>query len=96
MSAVGKEAFQRQLYQSMLGQALNMKSNIETRRAGNSFGLLVWQLNEIWPTGTKLCVSSCLMTSVDECWHRWLGVFGIWDSFSRPGWLVYRVVQSFR
>jgi len=28
-----------------------MKSNIETRRAGNQFGILVWQLNEIWPTG---------------------------------------------
>lgn len=35
----------------MLGQALNMKSNIETRRSMNEFGTLIWQLNEIWPTG---------------------------------------------
>jgi len=34
----------------MLGQALEMKSNVEVRRAGNTFGTIVWQLNEIWPT----------------------------------------------
>lgn len=28
-----------------------MQANIETRRSGNSFGTLIWQLNEIWPTG---------------------------------------------
>ena len=28
-----------------------MKGDIETRRAQNQLGLLVWQLNEIWPTG---------------------------------------------
>lgn len=32
-------------------QALEMKSNIETRRASNTFGITVWQYNEIWPTG---------------------------------------------
>ena len=32
-------------------QALNVKSNIEARRARNELGILVWQLNEIWPTG---------------------------------------------
>ena len=35
----------------MLGQALEMKSNIETRRGTNEFGTIIWQLNEIWPTG---------------------------------------------
>lgn len=35
----------------MIGQALNIKSNIETRRGNNEFGSLIWQLNEIWPTG---------------------------------------------
>ena len=34
----------------MLGQALEMKSNVETRRSSNQFGVIVWQLNEIWPT----------------------------------------------
>ena len=28
-----------------------MKSNIEARRAQNQIGIIVWQLNEIWPTG---------------------------------------------
>jgi len=28
-----------------------MKSQIEIRRAQNQFGCLIWQLNEIWPTG---------------------------------------------
>eukprot|EP00045_Choanoeca_perplexa_P019543 m.294450 g.294450 ORF g.294450 m.294450 type:complete len:501 (-) comp45076_c0_seq1:144-1646(-) len=51
LSQVGRTSFRRQLYQSMVGQALEMKSDIETRRAHNSFGLLVWDLNEIWPTG---------------------------------------------
>jgi len=48
---VGEYWFRRQLYHCMIGQALNMKSNIETRRSRNELGHLVWQLNEIWPTG---------------------------------------------
>ena len=28
-----------------------MKSNIENRRSGNTFGTIIWQLGEIWPTG---------------------------------------------
>lgn len=50
-SEVGLTQFQRQLYQCMLGQALEMKSNIENRRSGNEFGTVIWQLGEIWPTG---------------------------------------------
>lgn len=49
--AVGEAPFKRQLWQCMVGQALEMKSNIETRRSLNELGHLVWQLNEIWPTG---------------------------------------------
>ena len=51
LDAVGRKAFQGQLWRCMMGQALEMKSNIETRRAGNTFGITVWQYNEIWPTG---------------------------------------------
>eukprot|EP00403_Amphidinium_massartii_P026586 CAMPEP_0178395896 /NCGR_PEP_ID=MMETSP0689_2-20121128/13452_1 /TAXON_ID=160604 /ORGANISM="Amphidinium massartii, Strain CS-259" /LENGTH=952 /DNA_ID=CAMNT_0020016559 /DNA_START=255 /DNA_END=3113 /DNA_ORIENTATION=+ len=49
--SVGEHAFKRQLYQCMIAQALHMKGDIEARRAKNQLGLLVWQLNEIWPTG---------------------------------------------
>lgn len=48
---VGEVAFKQQLYQSLLAQALHLKSDVERRRSGNSFGTLLWQLNEIWPTG---------------------------------------------
>ena len=48
---VGEATFKKQLWQCMVGQALLIKSDIETRRAGNQFGIIVWQYNEIWPTG---------------------------------------------
>ena len=49
LSAVGAAPFQEQLYKSMMGQALDMKREIEEQRATNSFGMLVWQLGEVWP-----------------------------------------------
>lgn len=51
LDGVGKEAFQRQLYLCMISQLLWTKSVIETYRASNSYGTLIWQLNENWPTG---------------------------------------------
>jgi beta-mannosidase len=48
---IGEAPFKKHLWQCMVGQALLMKSDIETRRAGNQFGILSWQYNEIWPTG---------------------------------------------
>jgi len=51
LNDTGRLPFQRQMYQCSLGQALEMKSNIEQRRSANAFGNLVWQFNEIWPTG---------------------------------------------
>ena len=51
LNAVGEHAFKAQLWQCMVGQALNIKQNIEARRAESQFGCLVWQLNEVWPTG---------------------------------------------
>ena len=40
----------RQMYQCMLSQALFIKTDIESRRARNVWGLLLWQATEIWPT----------------------------------------------
>lgn len=48
---VGELTFKKQLWQCMVGQALLIKQNIETRRSKNQFGVIVWQFNEIWPTG---------------------------------------------
>lgn len=51
-SIVGNASvFARQLLLSQLAAALEIKASIEKARAGNTFGTLVWQLNEIFPTG---------------------------------------------
>jgi hypothetical protein len=51
LGKVGEQEFKKQLYHCMLGQALEMKADIQARRAQNQLGVIVWQLNEIWPTG---------------------------------------------
>eukprot|EP01060_Flectonema_neradi_P011083 TRINITY_DN18146_c0_g1_i2.p1 TRINITY_DN18146_c0_g1~~TRINITY_DN18146_c0_g1_i2.p1 ORF type:complete len:922 (+),score=158.51 TRINITY_DN18146_c0_g1_i2:45-2768(+) len=51
LNVTGEQSFKKQLYLCTLGQAFEMKANIEQRRATNQFGIIVWQLNEIWPTG---------------------------------------------
>eukprot|EP01060_Flectonema_neradi_P008387 TRINITY_DN159_c8_g1_i1.p1 TRINITY_DN159_c8_g1~~TRINITY_DN159_c8_g1_i1.p1 ORF type:complete len:941 (+),score=169.32 TRINITY_DN159_c8_g1_i1:61-2823(+) len=51
LNRTGENSFKKQLYLCQLGQALEMKANIEQRRSTNQFGIIVWQLNEIWPTG---------------------------------------------
>jgi len=51
INQTGVGVFQKHLYMCMLGQAMHIKGDIEARRATNTFGLLLWQLNEIWPTG---------------------------------------------
>ena len=51
LDATGESAFQAQLYHCMIGQTIWMKGDIERRRAENSFGIIIWQLNENWPTG---------------------------------------------
>ena len=50
---VGEGVFKKHLWQCMIGQALNMKSNILARRAQNQLGIIVWQYNEIWPTAGR-------------------------------------------
>lgn len=56
LDAVGEMAFQEQMYHCMISQALWMKGEIETRRSTNSYGLLIWQMNENWPTGGWGCI----------------------------------------
>jgi hypothetical protein len=50
-NSTGESVFKRQLYMCTLASALGVKSDIESLRAGNHFGVIVWQFNEIWPTG---------------------------------------------
>ena len=51
LDATGESAFQAQLYQCIISQTIWMKGDIERRRSENSFGIIIWQLNENWPTG---------------------------------------------
>lgn len=47
----GARTLQAVTYLSMLSSALHLASDIANRRAQNQFGLLIWQLGEVWPTG---------------------------------------------
>lgn len=51
LDAVGERPFRAQLYLCLLAHALEIKAEIEAQRARNTLGSLLWQLNEIWPTG---------------------------------------------
>ena len=48
---VSEHYFKAQLFHCMLATALWLKAQIEILRSTNSFGALIWQLNENWPTG---------------------------------------------
>ena len=52
LNQTGAVALQRSVYQSMLGQALWIKSQVETFRATNIWGVLTWQLNDVYPSGS--------------------------------------------
>lgn len=56
LDAVGKIAFQEHMYHCVMAQTLWMKGEIEARRSSNMYGLLIWQLNENWPTGGWGCI----------------------------------------
>lgn len=49
--ANGEDAFRAQLHKCVMASTLWLKGQIEILRGTNSFGTLVWQLNENWPTG---------------------------------------------
>lgn len=51
LNATGESAFKRQLYQSMVGQALFISAEVQGWRSSNLWGTFIWQFNEIWPTG---------------------------------------------
>jgi hypothetical protein len=51
LNVTGEMPFKKQLFECMIAQALNVKQDIESRMGTNTYGVLVWQLNEIWPTG---------------------------------------------
>ena len=51
LDEVGRQPFMAQLFKCLVGSALIVKGYVEQHRATNTFGLMVWQLNEIWPTG---------------------------------------------
>ena len=50
-NVTGEAPFKESLYFAMLAQALFLKGSIEAYRGANVWGVLIWQLNEIWPTG---------------------------------------------
>jgi beta-mannosidase len=51
LSESGVVPLQTQTYLNMLGAGLQRKANIESWRSTNIWAMLMWQLNEIWPTG---------------------------------------------
>lgn len=55
LNGVGQLAFREQMFHCMISQALWMKGQIEAYRSKNIYGLLIWQLNENWPTGGWGC-----------------------------------------
>lgn len=46
----GETAFRQQLYVCQLATALALKSTTEEHKSRNMFGLMTWQLGEVWPT----------------------------------------------
>ena len=64
LDAVGEAALKRQLYLCMLGQAIEMKADVETRRATNTFGTLTWQLNEMCAATARSRARSQLLVTL--------------------------------
>lgn len=82
INATGALALQAQLYLATLGTALEMSSDIQVRRSRNSFGMLTWQLNEIWPVRPEGLRSSCSVASFVSC----LAADVVPSAISSPDW----------
>ena len=52
LNDTGVAALQRACYQSQLAQALNIKTHVELLRSSCSWGALIWQLNDVYPSGS--------------------------------------------
>lgn len=51
LNSTGEVNFKASLFQCMIASALNLQTNMEAHRGSNIPGTLIWQLNEVWPTG---------------------------------------------
>jgi hypothetical protein len=75
LGAVGANAFAGQLYLAMLGCALQQKSHIEALRAAPSWGTIIWQLGEDWPTtgwgSLEYGVADAALTAGQVAGGRW-------------------------
>lgn len=58
---IGEAAFKQQLYFAMVSGAVWVKSDIEARRAQNSWGCITWQFGEI-VRGAFVSPPPCLRT----------------------------------
>lgn len=104
LSGIGEEAFKKQLYLCTLAQALYIASSIEAYRGTNSFGIVIWQLNEIWPTGGKLSIplasqqTATLSITLTRGACGRMGLTRIWNAFQWPGhrWKVEAAAQLAR
>ena len=83
LNAVGEPAFKKQLWCCMAAMALTVKAQIEHYRSQNTLGLLVWQLNEIWPVSTVSHMKLLALLRVLDigaraecliCTDWWLGI----------------------
>jgi hypothetical protein len=67
MSESGEVAFKRQLYQSMVGQLLFLKTEIEGWRSQNVWGTTIWMYNEVC-LDLLCCVFGSTMS--ETCLHN--------------------------
>lgn len=68
LGEVGEEAFKKQLWQCMMGQALEMKSNIETRRSKNTLGTLQKRLFQSSNHNFDLSLTGITVWQYNEIW----------------------------
>lgn len=52
LNQTGELAFKGQLFQCLIASAIHMQLDIEQRRGSNQLGTLIWQLQDIWSSGS--------------------------------------------